>query len=532
MSALEEVFRSYRETTGCEVAVWFASEQDAEVRVEAATSDALPPVAADSLPAPHAPAREVSTASGPALVAALPGPRRGWIALGPCVAPGFPLAAHLKLLLPVVAQYVQSALEVEHAAHELAERYEEINLLYTISEILGRTVTMEEAAEQILEEISDTVGARRAVIFEHQRATDTLAAIASIGVERDEVPIIAADDMSSLAARVFRTLHPTLSEEGEQPNEVERVFRRGATLSVPIVWTGQRGGEPIGVVSLSDRRSGQPFSAGDMKLIAAIASQIGTAIQNARLVRARDERQRLAVEMQIAHELQMRLLPPVGVLAPVASVAARVLPAESVGGDFYNLFRLDTAHAGVMIGDVSGHGYPAALIMALTMSASAIHARGSNDPGETMASLLDSLRDELETTEMFITLLYAVVDREAGVIRYANAGHPHAFIVRASGEVERLPATDPPLGMVPVGPATQSAEWDPAGDVLLLFTDGVSDARDVMGDRLGEHPVIDVTVRYRAESAAHILDRIFTLVNGHAHDSRLRDDLTVVVLRG
>jgi len=209
-----------------------------------------------------------------------------------------------------------------------------------------------------------------------------------------------------------------------------------------------------------------------------------------------------------------------------------VLPAESVGGDFYNLFRLDTAHAGVMIGDVSGHGYPAALIMALTMSASAIHARGSNDPGETMASLLDSLRDELETTEMFITLLYAVVDREAGVIRYANAGHPHAFIVRASGEVERLPATDPPLGMVPVGPATQSAEWDPAGDVLLLFTDGVSDARDVMGDRLGEHPVIDVTVRYRAESAAHILDRIFTLVNGHAHDSRLRDDLTVVVLRG
>ena len=98
--------------------------------------------------------------------------------------------------------------------------------------------------------------------------------------------------------------------------------------------------EPLGVVNLSDRRSGQPFTAGDQKLIAAIATQIGTAIQNTRLVRASVEQQRLSHEMQLAHDLQMKLLPTIAIVAPDAMVAARVVPAESVGGDFYNLFHL------------------------------------------------------------------------------------------------------------------------------------------------------------------------------------------------
>jgi phosphoserine phosphatase RsbU/P len=531
MTALDDVFRAYRDATGCEMAVWLANERDGSVRVEAATSEAVTPREVEPLPEPHSPPREVMTSRGPLLVAALPGPRRAWLALGPC-APSFPLAEHLKFVLPVSAQYLQSALEVEHAANELAERYEEINLLYTISEILGRTVSMEEAASEILTEISDTVGARRAAILVHDRATDTLQAIAIIGADPSEVPIIQVRDDSSVSARVFRELHPVLVEDGEVENAAEKAFRRGPMLSVPILWTAPRGGEPIGVVNLSDRRSGQPFSAGDQKLIAAIATQIGTAIQNARLVRANVERQRLAREMQLAHDLQMRLLPAPSALAPVASVAARVVPAESVGGDFYNLFRLGDSRAGVMVGDVSGHGYPAALIMALTMSASAIHAQRTADPGETMQALLESLSDELETTEMFMSLLYAVVDRASGELQYANAGHPHAFVVRASGDVERLPATDPPLGMVPTAPSTQRTEFDPRGDVLLLFTDGVSDARDLYDERLGEGPVLEAVVRHRAESSARILDRIFEVVDRHALDARRRDDLTAVVLRG
>src|SRR5439155_14339959 len=209
---------------------------------------------------------------------------------------------------------------------------------------------------------------------------------------------------------------------------------------------------------------------------AAIATQIGTAIQNIRLVRASVEQQRLSYEMQLAHDLQMKLLPDNKVDAPDATVAARVVPAESVGGDFYNLFRLGRGCTGVMIGDVSGHGYQAALIMALTMSAAAIHAQSTSDPGQTLYALFTTLREELATTEMFISAFYGVVDPGAGEIRYSNTGHPHAFILAEDRDFERLPAADPPLGMDDRPPVTARRRWNRERDLLVLFTDGVSDA--------------------------------------------------------
>ncbi|HMC56744.1 MAG TPA: SpoIIE family protein phosphatase, partial [Gemmatimonadaceae bacterium] len=451
MTDLRTVLDAFRAATGCEAAVWTQSAGGALSR-EAATNRAPPPPAI----LPHASdgAMPLDTPDGPALVAAIPGPRAAWLILGPAQSPSVDLQSQSQFLTTVLANVLQSGLEVEHAANELADRYEEINLLYTISEILGRTVALEEATARILTEISETVGARKAAVLVHDATANSLIAVAILGAPADSMHAIPIDDPASVSSRVFRTAHPLILDADEMLCDGESPIRRGAMLSVPIMWTSPGGGpsEPLGVVDLSDRRSGQPFSAGDQKLISAIATQIGTAIQNARLVRESLSQQRLRQEMQHAHDLQMRLLPNVETVAPNATVAARVVPTESVGGDFYNLFRLGPGKTGVMIGDVSGHGYQAALIMALTMSASAIHAQTTAEPGETIAALLNSMRDELATTEMYLSMFYGVVDRNAGRLRYANAGHPHAFIIPKSGKVERLPAIDPPLGMGTVAP--------------------------------------------------------------------------------
>ena len=526
------VLQGFREATRCDAGVWLQPRPDSGLVAEALASPGLRPPPAALLPEPAGPPHEIHTADGTLLVASVPGARRAWVSIGPCPPDsGHPLEGYLSFLLPVVTQYVQSALEVEHAATELAERYEEINLLYTISEILGRTVRIEEAAPAILTEISETVGARKASILVHDRVTDTLQVIAAIGVNAEDAPPIGTSDQCSVSARVFRTQHPLIVEPDEMPCPAESLYRRGTMLSVPIMWTTAEGGEPLGVVNLSDRRSGQPFTAGDQKLVAAIATQIATALQNARLVRTSLAQQQLVHEMQLAHDLQMKLLPSTKVVAPEADVAARVVPAESVGGDFYHLFRLGGERTGAMIGDVSSHGYRAALIMALAMSASAIHAQSSSDPAETLRAILGSMRDELATTEMFITAFYGVIDRERGELRYANTGHPHAFVLSAAGDVERLPAIDPPLGMVDDAPTGAVRPWGAGSDLLLLFTDGVSDARSRTGARLGEQAVLDVVRRHRAEAPAAILDRIFETLEQHTGDAPLRDDLTVVVLR-
>jgi sigma-B regulation protein RsbU (phosphoserine phosphatase) len=248
-------------------------------------------------------------------------------------------------------------------------------------------------------------------------------------------------------------------------------------------------------------------------------------------VRKSLDQQRLQQEMELAHDLQMKLLPDPAHVAPEATVAAQVVPAEDVGGDFYNLYRLSGGRIGVMIGDVSGHGYQAALIMALTMSASAIHAQGTDDPAEMLRRLYFSVKEELTTTEMFVSALYAVVDRENGVLRYGNTGHPHAFVVTRAGEVERLPAGGPPLGMADEAPTSEARPWDVGGDLLVLFTDGITDARNREGIRLGEEPVLDCIMNYRAEPPEQIAGRVFALLDHYTGDTPRRDDLTLVVLK-
>ncbi|HKR07726.1 MAG TPA: GAF domain-containing SpoIIE family protein phosphatase, partial [Gemmatimonadaceae bacterium] len=424
-----------------------------------------------------------------------------------------------------------AALEVEHAATELAERYEEINLLYTIGEILGRTVTLEDAAQTILTEISETVGARVASILVHDARTNTLQAVAALGLPKEKIPPISADDQSSVSARVFRTQHPLIVVGKGVTFGSESPYGRGEMLSVPIMWTTPSGGQPLGVVNLADRRSRQPFTAGDQKLVTAIATQIGTAIQNARLVSASLDRQRLLQEMNLAHDLQMKLLPSTDVVAPEAQVTARVVPAESVGGDFYQLFKLREGRTGILIGDVSGHGYRAALIMALSMSASAIHAQNFVNPGEMLGALLKSLREELESTEMFISMFYGVADPEKGKLSYANTGHPHAFVISEEGTITRLAAANPPLGMVDDIPATASLSWVKGKDLLVLFTDGISDARNTRDERLGEERVLELIRENRDNDTKIILDRVFKMLEVHTRTVTRRDDLTLVVMR-
>jgi sigma-B regulation protein RsbU (phosphoserine phosphatase) len=524
MSDLSRVLDAFRAATHCEAAVWLPSGTGPP-RAEARTKGA--PVL---LSLPESSDSTNRTVDGQMLrVATVPGPRPAWLAVGPCHTPDTSLESLLGFLLPVVTQYIQSGLEVEHAANELAERYEEINLLYSISEILGRAVTLDETARTILGEISGTVGARRGAILVYDRASDMLNPVAVLGADISAVKPIPLIDTQSISARVFHQQHATLADDGNSP--LEAPYRRGTMLSVPIMWTGPRGSEPLGIVNLSDRRSGQPFTAGDQKLVAAIATQIGTAIQNARLVRASVEQQRLQREMQLAHELQMKLLPSGDIVAPDARVAARVVPAESVGGDFYNLFRLAHGCTGVMIGDVSGHGYQAALIMALTMSASTIQAQRTNDPGEALHALFSSVREELATTEMFISAFYAIVDKNAGEIWYANTGHPHAFVFGADGSFERLAAADPPLGMGERRPVTVRRSWDPKGDLLVLFTDGISDARNRAGERLGETKILAAVKDDRAKAPVVILERLFEMLERHMERAPQRDDLTLVLLK-
>jgi sigma-B regulation protein RsbU (phosphoserine phosphatase) len=213
-----------------------------------------------------------------------------------------------------------------------------------------------------------------------------------------------------------------------------------------------------------------------------------------------------------------------------AEVAVRCFPAESVGGDFYTFTRLGRGRVGVMLGDVASHGLSAALVMALVLSAAGIHAAASVTPDETLSALLDSLSTELAETEMYFSVFYGVLDPLSGRLSYASAGHPYAFRVPRFGDPERLETTAPPLGLATAGSIQRrQVPWTVGHDLLVLWTDGMVDARNEAGEPFGDQRLLDEVCAHRTEPAEAIVQAV--LAAAEAFGGAPLDDRTLLVLR-
>ncbi len=368
----------------------------------------------------------------------------------------------LQLLGVSLAKLASSEREIAALSQELVERHEEVDLLASISDTLGSVLQLREAAHHILGDVVRITGASRAALWIHEPADHRLILIASAGDTEPTTRQLAVDDRESYTARVFASQEPmTVSGDDE-------------ILSVPVTYQPPDGASRrLGVLNLFGREGGEGFATGERRLLAAIATQVGAAVEHARLVEESLHRERITAELALAHEMQLKLLPDLTQFHDVADIAGRFEPAESVGGDLYQLVRLSEGRLGVLLGDVSSHGVSAALIMTLTMSAATIVGREGKPPGEVLRRIHSELLRELESTEMYMTIFYGVIDPVRGELRYANAGHPYAFQV-GSGGPARLPALDPPLGILGLESYSENRVPWAVTDVLLLFTDGLA----------------------------------------------------------
>ena len=416
-------------------------------------------------------------------------------------------------------------------SEELASRYEEIDLLYTIGEVLSHTARFEDAAATILAAVSEVVGAHRSSIGVLDEEGRKISLVAARGFDPGSAMHIALDDADSIAAAVVREAQPRSGIADPSRQDPRRGYRSEAYLSVPICITSKQGTPRcLGVISLTDRRAGSRFSPADQKIVSAAANQIGAAIQLSRLIEQQREQQRLRDELQLSRELQRLLLPAPSVLRNDAQVAARCVPTEAVGGDFYTFNRLGLGVVAVMVGDVASHGFPAALVMAAVMAAAGIQAGSGASPDLTLRTLHDNLGEQLSTTETYLTVFYGILDPTRQLLTWASAGHPYAFRIPRAGAPERLGVTAPPLGL---GNATEivsrSVRWNAETDLLCLWTDGLVDARNGTGERFGEARLLALLEECRSGAPEEIVERVMTAIERFAAGSE--DDRTLLVLR-
>ncbi|GMQ96085.1 MAG: hypothetical protein BMS9Abin14_586 [Gammaproteobacteria bacterium] len=251
------------------------------------------------------------------------------------------------------------------------------------------------------------------------------------------------------------------------------------------------------------------------------------------IARRERERERWRQDLARAREIQQGMLPAARVLMESLEIAGVCSQASEVGGDFYDYLCPDGDSVGLIIGDVTGHSFYAALFVAMARSCLHTQARFSFDPREVMQAIRRTL-DLSILRRLLMSCCYVLFEPRARRLHYANAGHPYPYLYSAKeGFLYRLEALDPILGALDVaagGYAERTLPWQP-GDVLIMYTDGVTEARDVDG-RMFEHEALEACIAQAGgDSAESIKGRILAAVSAHCGDSLQDDDLTLVVVK-
>jgi len=243
------------------------------------------------------------------------------------------------------------------------------------------------------------------------------------------------------------------------------------------------------------------------------------------------EKERLERELQVAADIQLSILPDVLPDTEEFGFGARILPARQVGGDFYDVFQLKNDRIGVLIGDVADKGVPSALFMARAHALIMAEA----DIGVTAAEVMQLVNGHitrLQKSTQFVTVLYGILDLKTRLFSYARAGHEPPLILHADGAVERMPHS----------PGMALGLWDPialdeksitlvSGDTLVLYTDGMTDCRDPMGEAFGLDRIKTTLGGLPKFNAQQICDNLLGTLQTHQNGSKQDDDVTLVAVR-
>jgi len=291
----------------------------------------------------------------------------------------------------------------------------------------------------------------------------------------------------------------------------------------------------LGVLVLCRGADQDPFSDSKLELFRAILEQSAFALFNQAIHLAAGEKHALDRDIQIARDIQKILLPSDAPEIPGYQLSGLNLPAKTLSGDYFDFLPVDDDHIGIAIADVSGKGVPAALIMAMCRGALRSQSRGERSPAAVLRSVNRQLYPDMKE-DMFISMAYVVLNRHTGEALLARAGHDAPLLFRAAtGEVECLNPKGMAVGIDSGGVfdrfcADFSFRFEP-GDLLLLYTDGITEALNAAGEEFGIQRLNTQLKDNLAEAASETLHRLARSVQSFAGSQPQHDDITLIALR-
>ena len=409
-----------------------------------------------------------------------------------------------------VARQAQTLAVLNEIAREVTSILDLDPLLERIGELLRRLIDYQMFSILLLNEREQVLEIQYSVRFGHPVST----AAEKVPIDRGLV---------GTAVRERRLIHAGDVRKDARYFMVNPETR--SEMAVPLLYKGK----VVGVLDLEHVRVNY-FNDDHQRTLVTLASQIAVAIENARLYqRVTQQEQRLEHDLDMARDVQLRLLPPTPARKPHAEFATRFLPARTIGGDLYDFLPYDENSIGIAMGDVSGKAAPAALYAALISGIMRAATSQMLSPADMLKQLNDSLQ-ERKMDAQYVTMLFAVWNDEKQTLQIANAGAVQPLFCRA-GQVETVEAEGFPLGMFKDVSYEEFTLSTRPGDAVVFFSDGIVDAVNENEEMFGNDRLVALVTSQLTNSAEGMVAAIYQELSAFQGGVERFDDETVVVLK-
>ena len=433
--------------------------------------------------------------------------------------------------------------ELGKATQSPAPQLQHLNLLLQMAQMLSRSSNLEKVLTALVDSALGITGADRGLLFLFGPDGELHLRLARAQDEISLDPL--PDDYSkAVVERVAETGHEEMVLEeastGRATNETVTIQGgvRGV-VAVPLqkLPVADARGESIigavpeqlGVLYLDGRSRATSLTGLDRQVLQTLAVEGATVIENARLLRMAREQERVQHDLELARNIQQDLLPKELPQSSYFDVHAFTVPTSNVGGDYYDAVALPQDRFGFVVADVSGKGLPAAILSANLQGAFAAVAATDMGLTETFSRVNDFLRQR-SGAAMYATMFYGIISPE-GDFNFVNGGHAYPLVVRSSGDVETLETSNFPMGLFPGVEYEAGKTHLEAGDTVLIFSDGLTEAQNFRNELFGETRLCNIAKECADLPAAGVSEKILKAVKTFEGNAPAADDLTLVVLR-
>ncbi len=297
-------------------------------------------------------------------------------------------------------------------------------------------------------------------------------------------------------------------------------------LSVPMIVKGKM----IGLLTVFNKKAEAGFTIGDQRLLGIIAAQSAHVIENARLYQGEQALIRLQEEMRLAYEIQVDLLPKSQPVLPGYQIAGKSIPAKDVGGDYFDFIPSGDNRLAFCLGDISGKGIPAALLMANLQATLRGQTLLGNDCKDCV-SFANEMLYHNSAPNKFATLFYGIIDSSKNELSYCNGGHNNPFYFSRDNKLTPLDKGGLIVGIMPDVPYEEETIPFNSGDLLVIYSDGITEAMDNAEEEFGEQRLIDLILQNRNESPLNLIEIIIKKIQEFSGNHSQMDDITLVIIK-